>query len=307
MSKNILLIGSQGFLGSHVKSLLDQNNENYQEIKNKKDVDIRNLKELDKLVMQNDFNSIINCSAFVGGIAFGYKYQADLLQINSLMAVNIYEIAKKYKIEKVINPISNCVYPGHLELYEEKNFWNGPPHESVFNYGLSKRLMVGLGESFYQQYGITTSNVIMSNMYGPHDHFEEERSHALGAIIKKVSNAKKSNSKSIEIWGTGKPVREWLYVEDGAKALVKSLNLNDGSYLFNVGINKGSSINEISDMISHAFNWNGNFVYDSSKPDGVMKKTVNGDYGKRLLDWAPEVKLNDGIKKTVDWYIKNYE
>lgn len=307
MSKNILLIGSQGFLGSHVKSLLDQNNENYQEIKNKKDVDIRNLEEFDKFVRQNEFKSIINCSAFVGGIAFGYKYQADLLQINSLMAVNIYEMAKKYKIEKVINPISNCVYPGHLELYEEKNFWNGPPHESVFNYGLSKRLMVGLGESFYQQYGITTSNVIMSNMYGPHDHFEEERSHALGAIIKKVSDAKKSQSKSIEIWGTGKPIREWLYVEDGAKALVNSLNLNDGSYLFNVGINKGSSINEISDMISHAFNWDGNFVYDSSKPDGVMKKTVNGDYGKRLLDWAPEVKLNDGIKKTVDWYIKNYE
>lgn len=307
MSKNILLIGSQGFLGSHVKNLLDQNHENYQEIKNKKDVDIRNLEEFDKFVMQNEFKSIINCSAFVGGIAFGYKYQADLLQINSLMAVNIYEMAKKYKIEKVINPISNCVYPGHLELYEEKNFWNGPPHESVFNYGLSKRLMVGLGESFYQQYGITTSNVIMSNMYGPHDHFEEERSHALGAIIKKVSDAKKSQSKSIEIWGTGKPIREWLYVEDGAKALVNSLNLNDGSYLFNVGINKGSSINEISDMISHAFNWDGNFVYDSSKPDGVMKKTVNGDYGKRLLDWAPEVKLNDGIKKTVDWYIKNYE
>ena len=307
MSKNILLIGSQGFLGSHVKNLLDQNHENYQEIKNKKDVDIRNLEEFDKFVRQNEFKSIINCSAFVGGIAFGYKYQADLLQINSLMGVNIYEMAKKYKIEKVINPISNCVYPGHLELYEEKNFWNGPPHESVFNYGLSKRLMVGLGESFYQQYGITTSNVIMSNMYGPHDHFEEERSHALGAIIKKVSDAKKSQSKSIEIWGTGKPIREWLYVEDGAKALVNSLNLNDGSYLFNVGINKGSSINEISDMISHAFNWDGNFVYDSSKPDGVMKKTVNGDYGKRLLDWAPEVKLMDGIKKTVDWYIKNYE
>ena len=307
MSKNILLIGSQGFLGSHVKNLLDQNHVNYQEIKNKKDVDIRNLEELENFVTQNEFNSIINCSAFVGGIAFGYKYQADLLQINSLMAVNIYEMAKKYKIEKVINPISNCVYPGHLELYEEKNFWNGPPHESVFNYGLSKRLMVGLGESFYQQYGITTSNVIMSNMYGPHDHFEEERSHALGAIIKKVSDAKKSQSTSIEIWGTGKPIREWLYVEDGAKALVNSLNLNDGSYLFNVGINKGSSINEISDMISHAFNWDGNFVYDSSKPDGVMKKTVNGDYGKRLLDWAPEVKLNDGIKKTVDWYIKNYE
>ena len=120
MSKNILLIGSQGFLGSHVKNLLDQNHVNYQEIKNKKDVDIRNLEELDKFVRQNEFKSIINCSAFVGGIAFGYKYQADLLQINSLMAVNICKMAKKYKIEKVINPISNCVYPGHLELYEEK-------------------------------------------------------------------------------------------------------------------------------------------------------------------------------------------
>tara|TARA_Y200000002_G_scaffold350975_1_gene328664 strand:- start:101 stop:1024 length:924 start_codon:yes stop_codon:yes gene_type:complete len=307
MSNNILLIGSQGFLGSHVKNQLEFNDHIFKEIKSKKQLDIRNLDELEEFVSQNKFNSIINCSAFVGGIAFGYKYQADLLQINSLMAVNIYEIAKKYKIEKIINPISNCVYPGHLELYEEKDFWNGPPHESVFNYGLSKRLMVGLGESFYHQYGITTSNVIMSNMYGPNDHFEEERSHALGAIIKKVSDAKKSNSKNIEIWGTGKPVREWLYVEDGAKALVNSLNLDEGSYLFNVGINKGSSINEISNMISHAFGWDGNFVYDSSKPDGVMKKTVNGEYGKRLLDWTPEVKLNDGIKKTVDWYIKNYE
>ena len=101
MSKNILLIGSQGFLGSHVKNLLDQNHENYQEIKNKKDVDIRNLEELDKFVMQNEFKSIINCSAFVGGIAFGYKYQADLLQINSLMAVNIYEMAKNIKLKKL--------------------------------------------------------------------------------------------------------------------------------------------------------------------------------------------------------------
>ena len=307
MESNTLLIGSQGFLGSHVKKELANKNIKFSEITGKSQVDITNLEEFNNFISEDKFDYIINCSAFVGGISFGFKYQADLLQINSLMATNIYEIAKIHNIKKVINPISNCAYPGDQTVYKEENFWDGAPHESVFNYGLAKRIFVALGKSFYEQYNISSYSVVLSNMYGPGDHFEEERSHALGALIKKVAEAKNQDLKSIDIWGTGKPVREWLFVEDGARSLVKSLNMEEGNYLYNIGVNKGSTILEIAENIAKEFFWDGNFKLDKSKPDGVMKKTVDGAYGKKLLNWEPEVKLDDGIKKTVQWYIENYD
>ena len=139
-------------------------------------------------------------------------------------------------------------------------------------------------------------------MYGPGDHFEEERSHALGALVKKIYTAKLNNISEVEIWGSGKPVREWLYVEDGAKSLIKAINLSPGNYLFNVGVNKGASIIEIAEMIANEFSWEGKFILDVSRPDGVMKKTVDGNLGKEILNWSPEVKLNEGIADTVKWY-----
>jgi GDP-L-fucose synthase len=307
MNNKILLIGSSGFLGSNVKEELKKSDLDFVEISGKSHVDITNLEQFIKFVDGEGFSSIINCSAFVGGISFGFKYQADLLQINSLMATNIYEVAKRFKIMKIINPISNCAYPGHLAVYNEKDFWNGPPHESVFNYALSKRVFVALGKSFYEQYGISSYSVVLSNMYGPDDHFEEERSHALGALIKKIHFAKINKLEKVEIWGSGNPIREWLYVADGAKSLIKTLQIEEGNYLYNIGINKGSSIIEIATHIKEALDWDGDFTFNETKPDGVMKKTVNGNYGVKLLNWAPEVKLNNGIKKTVDWYIENYE
>ncbi len=307
MDGKVLLIGSNGFLGQHVKALLINENIDFIDIEGKKHLDITNYDKFDKFLISKNIETIINCSAFVGGISFGYKYQADLLEKNSQMSLNIYNLAKDHNIKRIINPISNCVYPGDLEVYEEKNFWNGSPHESVFNYGLAKRMTVALGKSFYEQYSISSTNVILSNMYGPNDHFDEERSHALGAIIKKVHDAKKNNLEKVQIWGSGKPIREWLYVEDGAKSLIKSLNLNEGFYLFNIGINKGSSIIEIANQISDSVQYEGSFEYDLSKPDGVMKKTVDGEYGKEILNWSPEVNLKEGISKTVKWYINNHE
>ena len=304
MNEQILVIGSEGFLGKHVKRILDIQKNDYIEITGKKHIDISNNKELEDFIKDYDIHSIINCSAFVGGISFGYKYQGDLLHKNTIMSGNIYSAAINCGVKRVINPISNCAYPGNLETYEESKFWDGPPHESVFNYGLAKRITVGLGKSFYEQYNLSSMNVILSNMYGPKDHFEEERSHALGALVKKIFDAKKENKKSIEIWGTGKPIREWLYVEDGANSLVKCLDLDSGYYFFNVGINKGYSITEIAQTIANEIQWEGEFIYNTDKPDGVMKKTVNGEKGSKILKWEPEVDLNQGIKKTVEWYVE---
>lgn len=306
MSKNVLLIGSDGFLGKNIKSVLKESNKyNFFEIRNSEDLDILNYDLFSRYLLNNDINKILNCAAFVGGISYGYRYQADLLSINSQMAINLYKASKETNVSMLINPISNCAYPEKYKEYEESKFWDGKIHESVFNYGLSKRLFVGLGEAYYKQFNFSSSNIVMSNMYGPLDHFEIERSHALGALILKIFNAKKNNISFIDIWGTGKPIREWLYVKDGAESLIRALELEPGHHFFNVGSGQGYSVIEIAKKIAKEFDWDGEFKFDTSKPDGVLEKKVNPKLGEAILNWSPKTTIDEGIKLTVEWFIEN--
>ena len=302
----VLLVGSSGFLGNHVKTILNNEYDTF-EITGKKQIDITKYDKLDKYLSNLKPDVVINCAAFVGGISYGYKYPARMLYENSTMAINLYRASQKNKVKKLINPISNCAYPRNLTTYKEENFFDGPPDDSVYNYGIAKRLYVQLGKSFYQENNFSSVNVVVSNMYGPNDHFDIERSHALGAIIKKVHDAKINNSKEVELWGTGKPIREWLYVDDGAKALIKSINLESGHHFFNVGVEKGISILELAEIIKDKIGWDGKFVLDTSKPDGVLEKKVDGTRGEEKLNWKPETSLIDGIQTTVNWYIDKYE
>ncbi len=302
----ILLVGSGGFLGNHVKTILNNEYDTF-EITGKKQIDITKYDKLDKYLSKLKPDIVINCAAFVGGISYGYKYPARMLYENSTMAINLYRASQKNKVKKLINPISNCAYPRNLTTYKEENFFDGPPDDSVYNYGIAKRLFVQLGKSFYQEKNFSSVNVVVSNMYGPNDHFDIERSHALGAIIKKVHDAKINNYKEVELWGTGKPIREWLYVDDGAKALIKSINLESGHHFFNVGVEKGISILELAEIIKDKIGWDGKFVLDTSKPDGVLEKKVDGTRGEEKLNWKPETSLIDGIQTTVNWYIDKYE
>ena len=303
----VLLVGSSGFLGNHIKTILNNNEYETFEITGKKQIDITKYDKLDQHLSELKPDIVINCAAFVGGISYGYKYPARMLYENSTMAINLYRASQKNKVEKLINPISNCAYPGNLTTYKEDHFFDGPPDDSVYNYGVAKRLYVQLGNSFYQENNFSSVNVVVSNMYGPNDHFDIERSHALGAIIKRVHDAKINNKKEVELWGTGKPIREWLYVDDGAKALIKSINLESGHHFFNVGVEKGISILELAEIIKDKIGWDGKFVFDTSKPDGVLEKKVDGTRGEEKLNWKPETSLIDGIQTTVNWYNDRYE
>ena len=302
----VLVVGSKGFLGSWVKKMLlaDTNHETL-EISGKESLDITKIEDLQNFVSKHKPEAIINCAAFVGGISYGYKYPARLLYENSKMALNLYEISSKNDVGILINPISNCAYPGHLTTYVESQFFDGPPHESVYNYGIAKRLSVDLGNGYFEQYKFSSANVVLSNMYGPEDHFDIERSHALGALVKKICDAKINNIQKVEIWGSGKPIREWLYVQDGANALIKSLDLEKGHHFFNVGVQKGISIIDLANTIKKIVNWDGEFFFNADKPDGVYEKKVDGSKGESKLNWMPDIDLEYGIEKTVEWYMVN--
>ena len=303
--RKILLVGSSGFLGKNVFEKINNDNDVHV-ISGKKDCDISNIDEFRSYIDNLDFEYVINCAAFVGGIAYGYKYPAEMLSVNSKIANNIYEISKERSVKMLINPIPNCVYPGHLDTYKEEDLWDGPPHESVFYYALAKRMSIALGSSYHAQHNLSSCSVIMSNMYGPNDHFEENRSHAMGALINKIYKAKLDKEKTVNVWGSGKQIREWLYVEDGADALIKCMDLSDGNYLFNIGVGKGISIIDLANLIKERVEWDGEFNLDTTKPEGVLEKKVDGSIGKDTINWSPKFSLDEGVKKTIEWYEENY-
>lgn len=308
MLKKLLILGSNGFLGRNLMQLI---NKEYfdkfyiHEIRNKDHIDLTNYEITNSFIKKISPNFIINCSSFVGGIAYGYKYPASILSKNIEMNNNIFKASLENQVELLINPISNCAYPGGLNEYREELFWEGKPHESVFNYALTRRLIVAMSEAYYSQFNLNSANIVLSNMYGPYDHFDIERSHALGALVNKIYTAKINNENMIEIWGTGNPIREWLYVNDGAKALMESLNLGTGSHLLNVGINKGISIKNLAEKIAENFNWNGHFEFNPNKPDGAIEKRVVGEKFYNLLNWKPQTSLDEGLKYTIEWYVEN--
>jgi len=159
--------------------------------------------------------------------------------------------------------------------------------------------------AFAKQYGLDVLNLVMSNMYGPGDHFDEERSHALGALIMRFVKAKRENAPFLEVWGTGKPVREWLHVDDGAQAMMRGLSSPGSLGPVNVGVAKGISVMKMAELIKKYVGYTGDIRVDPTKPDGAPYKTVDGIRGAALLNWTPQIPFETGVRDTIQWYSEN--
>lgn len=301
----ILVTGATGFLGKRVCKLLDTQNFKYVSTSLSLGVDLRERDQVFSLFERVKPTYILNCASFVGGIQFGGKYPVELFQNNLQISLNLLEAAKEFNVMRMVNPISNCAYPGSATLFKEDEFWDGPLHESVLVYGFVRKASWVGSWAYAKQYDLDVVNIILSNMYGPEDHFEEERSHALGALIMKFVNAKKNNDPFVNVWGSGKPIREWLHVDDGAQAMVRSLNVERTIEPVNIGVAEGISIIDMANQIKDIVGYDGNIILDSTKPDGAPYKTVDGTRGEQLLDWKPQISFDSGVKSTIKWYLDN--
>lgn len=250
---------------------------------------------------------VLNCASFVGGIQFGYKHPVELFQNNLKMTQSLLNAAHKTGVKRIVNPISNCAYPAEATLFQEDAFWDGPLHESVLVYGFVRKASWVGSWAYAKQYDLDVMNIILSNMYGPEDHFEEERSHALGALIMKFVEAKLNNQPEVIVWGTGKPVREWMHVDDGAEAMIRAMQVKRTLDPINIGVAKGISIADMAKMIKDLVGYEGELVYDTSKPDGAPYKTVDGSKGLALFDWQPSRDFKTGVADAINWYIENRE
>lgn len=301
----ILVTGANGFLGKRVCRQLTALGKEFTTTSLSHGTDLRDSVATFNLFKKIKPRKILNCAAYVGGIQFGYKHSAELFHNNLLITLNLLSASRAFEVGRIVNPISNCAYPANATLFRESEFWDGPLHESVMVYGFVRKASWIGSWAYNQQYGLDVINLILSNMYGPEDHFEEERSHALGALIMKIVRAKKLGQPEVNIWGTGKPVREWLHVDDGAEAMIRALDARATSEPVNIGVGRGISIIDMATIISEIVKYDGLLKLDPSKPDGAPYKTVDGSKGADLLNWRPNRKLYDGVKNTIDWYIKN--
>ena len=304
--KKIFVPGGNGFLGKSVVKKLEERNIDYVSLSLRNGYDFRNFEQTKELFEEEKFDAVINCAAFVGGIQYGYEKPGEIFYNNILMSTYLMEAARLTSVKKFINPISNCSYPAHLtQNFKEGQWWDGPLHESVLVYGFVRKASWMQSWAYYKQYDFETINLILPNMYGPGDHFDEKRSHALGALIMKFAEAKRKNQPKVVVWGTGKPVREWLYVDDGSEILIKSLEIEPTIEPINVGVGKGISILGLAELIKEVVGYKGEIVLDSSKPDGAPYKTMDNTRLKKIFNWVPPTSLREGIEKTVEWYLNN--
>lgn len=303
----ILVLGATGFLGKRVCRQLQQCGMAFTASSKSTNLDLTDRDATLSFFQALKPEFVLNCAAYVGGIQFGLKHSAELFDNNLRMTLNLLEAAHKTGVKRIVNPISNCAYPGQATFFKEAEFWDGPLHDSVMVYGMARKMSWVGGWAYARQYGLDTLNLILSNMYGPEDHFEEERSHALGALIMKFVEARAAGKPEVVVWGSGKPVREWLHVDDGAEAMVRGLSVPATAEPVNVGIGKGISIHEMAVLIKDIVGYQGRICLDESKPDGAPYKTVDGSRGAALFGWTPSRDFRQGIQDAVNWYVENRE
>lgn len=309
--KKIFVPGGNGFVGQNVITKLKEKNINSLSLSLESGYDFRNLQQTKELFEKEKPDFVINCAAFVGGIQFGYKYPGEIFYNNILMSTYLMEAARLTGVKRFVNPLSNCVYPAHLTKFitkfKEEDLWSGPLHESVLVYGLVRKASWAQGWAYKKQYNFDSTHLILASMYGPGDHFDETHSHALGALIMKFVEAKRKNLDEVVVWGTGRPVREWLYVEDGAEALIKALEIEPTIEPINIGRGEGISILELAKLIKEIVGYKGKIVLDKSKPDGAISKIMEVSKMKKIFNWFPPTSLEKGIKKTVKYYENNFQ
>lgn len=308
-NKKIVIPGGNGFLGSHIIDKLKKVKCEIFVPRTKEGIDFRRREDCFSYLCVTKPDIVINCSANQGGIDYHKGRQADLFMDNMLMGLYLMLASQHIGVKKFINIIAGCSYPGYLDVEElnEDIYWEGRLHESIFSYGFARKASVVYGLALKKQYNFNSIQLVMANMYGPGEHFHPKQSKALAGLIKKIYEAKKKNLPSVEIWGTGKPVRDWLYVKDGAEGILRAASVYNSVEQLNIATGIGISIAQLAEIIKDVIGYKGKFIFNTKKPDGALHKTFGVGKMKRILRWMPQTTMKKGIKETVAWFRKNYK
>lgn len=305
--KKILLTGGYGFLGQSIFEELIKNGAKEKNIfrPRSKELDLKIQSNCEKAVQGIDI--VIHAAGTIGGIGFIRKYPGLSLYENTIMGIHLIEEARKAGVEKFVQIGSVCSYPKvppHIPFIEE-DFWKGYPEETGAPYGIAKKLLLSQLEAYKTQYGFNGVNLILVNLYGPRDNFNPESSHVIPALIKRFVEAKEQNLSEVVVWGSGKARREFLYVEDAAKAIVLATIKYNEVDPVNIGNNYEIKIKDLVKVIGKLVGYKGKIVWDKTKPDGQPRRKLDVSKAKAKFGFVSKVSLETGLKKTIEWFKNN--
>jgi GDP-L-fucose synthase len=304
MIQKILVLGGHGFIGKSLLKVLNNANCNAIALSRRDGFDLTSYETTAHYLKRYQPHVIVNLAAHVGGLPYVSKRHAVILSDNVQMGLNLYRAVQEICPKSlIINPLSNCCYPGHSEIYTESDWLTGDVHPSVYSYGNAKRFMYTLASCYQSQFGIETRHFLIPNAFGPGDSTDATKVHALNGIIIRMLKAEMEQQPTFEIWGSGTPIREWIYVEDVAKLLAlaidRDLTLNAP---LNLAQGNGYTIRESAELVAHAIGFRGKLVFRTDYADGAARKIMDACQFQRVFENYRFVDHYDAICKTVDYY-----
>jgi len=300
----ILVAGGSGLVGSAIVRELKRLSKDVIGISSK-DIDLLDRKKTFEFINNLKPAAIIDSAAKVGGIGGNNSYPVEFLSQNLQIQSNLMDAAHAAKVSKFVFLGSSCIYPKDCaQPMKEEYLLTGALEQTNSAYAVAKIAGIELIKSYRKEYGYKWISVMPTNMYGPNDNFDLENGHVLPVLIRKFIEAKRSDSDKVTLWGSGSPLREFLHVDDLAKAIVLCMDKYDDSKQINIGSGHEVSIKDLASKISKAVGFSGEISWDSSKPDGTMRKVLDSSKMAKL-GWKPLISLDQGIASTVEWYLQN--
>ena len=303
----VLILGSNGLVGSSLKNVLSKNTKVTELIcSTRKDTNLFDFKETKKLIENSNADVLVNAAAKVGGIYANNSKRTEFILENLKINVNILEASIPFSNMFIINLGSSCIYPLEAENpIKESSIMTGKLEPTNSPYAMAKLTAIEMGNSLADQYGHKVLNLMPTNLYGPNDRFTDKDSHVIPGLILRMHNAKKEGLEEFKIWGTGKPLREFLFIDDLASAIEFLILNKPSNSLLNVGSGMEISIYDLAKKIKKIIGFQGELVFDSSMPDGNPRKLLDSTEINKM-GWSPKVDIDTGLEATYKWYKENY-
>lgn len=304
--KNVLVTGAAGFLGKHLVKQLKRQTPKLVFTPSSIELDLRKQENCSKAVENIDI--VIHLAGTVGGIGYNMKNPGALYYDNIIMGTLLMEEARKAGVKKFIAIGTVCAYPKFTPVpFKEKDLWNGYPEETNAPYGLAKKMLLVQSQAYRQQYGFNGIYLIPVNLYGPFDNFNPQSSHVIPALIQKIHNANINKLPQVEVWGTGKATREFLFVKDAARGILLAAEKYNKPDPVNLGSGFEISIKELASLIAEILKYKGKIKFDSTKPDGQPRRSTDTSRAKQEFGFVSITRFEKGLRETISWYLKKYD
>jgi GDP-L-fucose synthase len=301
----VVVTGGGGFLGSHVvERLRAQGVDPF--VARRRDYDLTSSGDTERLFADARPELVVHLAAEVGGIGANRANPGRYWYANLVMGTNVLEQSRLAGIEKLVLVGTICSYPKHAAVpFREDELWDGYPEETNAPYGIAKKALLVGAQAYREQYALNAIYLLPVNLYGPRDNFDLETSHVIPALIRKMLDARQRGDGEIVLWGDGSPTREFLFVEDAAEAIVTASEHYDGAEPVNLGTGNEIAIRELAELVADVTGYDGEIVWDTSKPNGQPRRRLDTSRAAELFGWRASTPLREGLERTVAWYRTN--